>query len=201
MNTVQLEKFSNPVYPGMPARIISPPELEALKKQAYEDGVHAGAAAASSAFKDAETRALFETREVIADAFFSREEAHKLALNSLQPLIIRIVDTMAPSLAISGLGAEIANVVMQALHTVSIDELTICVPVNTANAIRAQLQSRDLLVKVNEDPELNSAQTRIEWQNGFDLIDLDLVAHRIRDTLDAFFAETTAVKSTGTNNA
>ena len=189
MPAIRLEKFVRPLHHNIGARLISESEIEAIKKESYEAGIREGAAAATEAFSTEKSRCLSRIEEVIGDAFFAREEAHRLALTSLHPLIVALVETLAPELGRSGLSAEIAAVVENAARNAVESSLTVFTPDGMSDEVSILLAKGDNSVQVIEDSTLSGSQSRISWNGGFDTIDLGSAADAALTAIDLFFNE------------
>ncbi len=189
MSAIRLEKFRHPARPNTGARVISDDEIEAIRREAHEEGIREGAAAASAAFSSEQSRCLARIQEVVGDAFFAREEAHRLALTSLHPLLSTLLETLAPSLGQTGLAAELSRIVEEAVRTTPEETLNIYVPSGMQTEVAETLMQADAKINVREDTALNTNQTRIEWNGGFDLIDLDASAAAVNAAIDDFYAE------------
>lgn len=189
MPAIRLEQFIQPLHHNIGARLISESEIEAIKKESFEAGIREGAAAATEAFSTEKSRCLSRIEEVIGDAFFAREEAHRLALTSLHPLIVALVDTLAPALGRSGLSAEIAAVVKSAARNAMESSLTVFTPTEMVDEIADLLAKGDSSVQVIEDQSLTESQARISWNGGFDTIDLGSATEAARTAIDLFFNE------------
>lgn len=189
MSAIRLEKFIQPLHHNIGARLISESEIEAIRKESFEAGIREGAAAATEAFSTEKSRCLSRIEEVIGDAFFAREEAHRLALTSLRPLIVALVEVLAPALGRSGLSAEIAAVVEHAARNAAESSLTVFTPAGMGDEIADLLAKGDSSVQVIEDLTLAESQSRISWNGGFDSIDLGAAAEASRTAIDLFFNE------------
>ena len=189
MAAIRPEKFARPTHPYAQARIISPEEIEAIRKEAYENGIRDGAAAASDAFSTSQSQTLVCIEESINDAFLTREEAYRLALASFHPLVMSTAEALAPALARSGLAEQIADCVNAAVRAAPEDTLTVFVAselLKEASASFAQLVPK---VLVAEDAELSTGQARIAWSDGFDAIDLNANAEAVLLRIRNFFTE------------
>lgn len=191
MTAIRLEKFIHPARIAPSVRTVSHEEIAALQKEAHESGVKEGAAAASAAFLSEETRCLSRIEEAIADAYFSREDAHRLALASLQPLITSLVETIAPALAEHSLAAEINAVVQQHVESTADECLEVFVSKGLGAGSVLNIELSPHLTKVSEDPALSEGQARVCWGGGFDLIDLDATNDAVKSAIDDFFSELT----------
>lgn len=189
MASIRLEKFAY-VHPSEPGnRLISNDEIEAIRKEAFEAGIREGAAATSEAFSSEQSRCLSRIQEVIGDTFFAREEAHRLALSSLRPLIETLAEAMAPALSNAGLSAEIAKIAEEAAMRAPDETLTVFVPTGMGSDIAEILERPEPAVSISEDAQLNSTQARVSWSGGFDLIDLGATSAAAIAAIDGFFTE------------
>ncbi|OUS07749.1 hypothetical protein A9Q96_05185 [Rhodobacterales bacterium 52_120_T64] len=189
MASIRLEKFAYMHHSDPGTKLVSGDEIEAIRKEAFEAGIRDGAAAASDAFSTEQSRCLSSIREVIGDAFFSREEAHRMALSSLRPLIESLAEAIAPTLSNAGLSAEIAKIAQGAAIRAPDDTLTVFVPTGLGTDIAEMLEHTIPSVSISEDPILQSAQARISWSGGFDLIDLNATSAAAIDAIGGFFTE------------
>ncbi len=189
MASIRLEKFAYIHHSEPGTKLVSGEEIEAIRKEAFEAGIRDGAAAASEAFKSEQSRCLSRVQEVIGDTFFAREEAHRLALSSLRPLIKSLAEAVAPALSTAGLSAEIAKVAEDAAIRAPDDTLTIFVPAGMGSGIAEMLHGTNPAVLVSEDPTLQSTQARVSWSGGFDLIDLGATSAAAVAAIDGFFTE------------
>ncbi len=186
MPAIKLEKFSYPVLAGAAAKVVTTEELEALRQEAFEDGVREGASAASEAFTTAQSQTLAKIHEIIGDAFFSREEARQLALRSLRPLVESIAQALAPELSRSGLGAEIAALVEQATREAPPDRLDIRIAPEMAQDLGSAF-SNTSGVSVTGDDTLSDGQVIVEWSGGFDRIDLAQNQDKVLSAIQSYF--------------
>lgn len=188
MSAIKLEKFSFPVTAGSAAQVVTTEELDAIKKQAFEEGIREGAAAASEAFSTGRSDTLASIHEAVSDACFSREEAHQLALRSLRPLINRMLEALVPELAQRGLAAEISAVVERAAREVPDAQPTIHVAPDIAEDVARQFEDYTG-ISIVADETLEQGQARAEWDGGFDLINLGQTADNVRLAIETYFAE------------
>lgn len=189
MASIRLEKFAYVHHSEPGTKLVSGEEIEAIRKEAFEAGIRDGAAAASYAFSSEQSRCLSRVQEVIGDTFFAREEAHRLALSSLRPLIESLAETMAPALSSTGLSAEIAKIAEEAAIHAPDDTLTIFVPSGMGCDIAEMLEGTNPVVSVSEDLKLQSTQARVSWSGGFDLIDLGATSAAVITAIRDFFNE------------
>jgi len=200
MSAIRLEKFLHPVRPNAVARIVSPEEIEEIRKEAYENGVRDGADAASAAFSTTQSQTLARIHEVIGDAFLVREEAHRTALSSLRPLVLSLLQALAPALAKTGLSYEVADAVEYVVRTAPGDSLTIFVSAEDKPEIESLFTNSSTQLEILVDPDLAPQQARIGWNDGFDLIDLAANKQAVEDSINAYFAELDRQQKTEVNN-
>lgn len=191
MASIRLEKFAYVHHSEPGTKLVSGEEIEAIRKEAFETGIREGAAAASDAFSTEQSRCLSRVQEVIGDTFFAREEAHRLALSSLRPLIESLAESVAPALSRAGLSAEIAKIAEDAAIRAPEDILTVFVPAGMGIGFEEMLQSANPSISVTEDPTLQPTQARVNWSGGFDLIDLGATSAAAIAAIDGFFNEVT----------
>lgn len=189
MVSIRLEKFAYVHHSEPGARLVSCEEMEAVRKEAYESGIREGATAASEAFSSEQSRCLSRIQEAIGDTFFAREEAHRLALSSLRPLVETLTKAIAPALCNSGLSAEIAEIVEEATTRAPDELLTIFVPPSVSDGIEELLKMSNPSVSILEDSTLEDTQARVSWGGGFDLIDLGAASDSAIAAISEFFAE------------
>lgn len=189
MSAIRLEKFINPVQIDTHARLVSMAEIEALKQEAFEAGIQEGANAASDAFSAEQSHCLSRIQEIIGDAFFAREEAHRNTMASLHPLLETMLETLAPSLGETGLSAEISRIVTEAITAAPEESISISVPEGMGQDISQMLANSEGTVHVIEDPKIKPRQAQIEWSGGFDKIDLQQSANQVAKAIDNFFLE------------
>jgi len=189
MASIRLEKFAYVHRSESGTKLVSSEEIEAIRKEAFEAGIRDGAVAASEAFSSEQVRCLSRIQEVIGDTFFAREEAHRLALSSLRPLIETLAEAIAPALSNAGLSAEIARIAEDAAARAPDDTLTVIVPFGMGSAIADILEGANPTVMISEDPMLQPTQARVSWSGGFDLINLDATSAAAIAAIDGFFNE------------
>jgi len=189
MASIRLERFAYVHHSEPGTKLVSGEEIEAIRQEAFEAGIRDGAAAASEAFSSEQSRCLSRVQEVIGDTFFAREEAHRLALSSLRPLIESLAEAIAPALSNTGLSAEIAKIAEDAAIRAPDDTLTIFVPSGMGDGLAEMLEKAIPAVSISEDPTLQSTQARVSWNGGFDLIDLGATSAAAIVAVDGFFNE------------
>ena len=201
MTTIRLEKFTDFHCAHVSARLVSDAEIEIIRNEAFESGIREGAAAATEAFSSEQSRCLSRIQEVIADTFFAREEAHRLALSSLRPLIEALSEAIAPELCKHGLSAEIAKIAQEAARRAPDDTLTVFVASDAVEEVSTMLRRSNPAVVVLEDFGLKSSEARVCWNEGFNRIDLNAAATAAMAAIDGFFCELAPSENMKVQNA
>lgn len=186
MTAIRLEKFASPVLPGNGTRLISLAEIEAIKQEAREEGIRQGAAAATRAFKTEQSQSISQIKEAINDSNLVREEAHRLAVGSLQGFIKAITKTLAPVAASTSLNEEIMRIASDAASKIDTYEVIVFVSCERLEAVQ-DIFGKTLTVKT--DGTLSGDQARVEWNDGYDFIDIAATEQALNSVIDEFFAE------------
>lgn len=189
MASIRLEKFAYVHHSEPGTKLVSNEEIEAIRKESFEAGIRDGAVAASEAFSSEQARCLSRIQEVIGDTFFAREEAHRLALSSLRPLIESLAEAIAPALSDAGLAVEIAKIAEEAATRAPADTLTVFVPAGMGSNIAEMLEGANPAVMISEDLMLQPTQARVNWSGGFDLVDLGAASEAAIAAIEGFFSE------------
>ena len=172
--------------------------FEAMRENAFKDGVKSGAEAATRAYEAEKLRTLAPILEALNDMSFSQIEARQAMLNSLRPMIAKLVEAVLPQSAHHGLAAGISELVARACEKSPESRIVIFVAPDAVSAIQALLAPSKADFSVEPEPEFDGLQARIEWQGGYDQIDLDAALNEIRTAVDGFFSTT---QKTGVQNA
>ena len=201
MTAIRLEKFTTVRGVSADARIVSEAEIETIRKEAFENGVRDGAAAATDAFSSEHARCLSRIQEAIGDTFFAREEAHRQALASLRPLIEAVSEAIAPELCRYGLSAEIAKIAQEAAIRAPEAKLTVFVAHDRVEEISSMLNQSNPALLLSEDSDLGPAEARVCWSGGFNQIDLSAAASSASVAINEFFCEIESPENTKVQNA
>lgn len=196
MSVLKLESFSHDVE--IRRGISKFESFEALRDSAYSDGVKTGAEAASRAFEDEKTRTLAPILEALNDMAFSQVEACQATLKSMRPMVEQLVQTVLPESARLGFGAEVSALLCKAYEKAPASQITISVAPDAVASIQRLLAPSKADFSVEPDPALDGLQARVNWQGGYDQIDLDAALNGVRMAIDTFFSK---IEKTGTDNA
>ena len=180
MSSFRLQNFA--ARPDAGPRL-SPDEVEAIRAEAFREGFLAGEAAAAEAHLADQTRLTSELIEAISDARMTNEAARRHVAASLAPLAAAVVAALTPALAEAGLAAEVAARVEAALRTAPEARPRLrCAP-ELAPVIRGVLAERGLPASVEPNPAMPPREAILEWDQGYDRIDLDACAAEIREVV------------------
>lgn len=196
MSALKLESFSHDVE--IRRGISEFESFEALRENAYKEGVKSGAEAASQAFEAEKIRLLPPILEALNDMSFSQVEACQMMLKSMRPMVEHLVAAVLPDSARRGFGAEISARLCEAYQKAPSARIVITVPPDAVAAISAQLAPAKADFIVEPDPALSDLQARVNWQGGYDELDMGAALDSLRTATDTFF---TTLENTGTHDA
>lgn len=187
MSVYRLETFS----PGMAVLAPRPDPLErrlaAAREAAYSEGFIAGQVAATEAMLAEDGRLTSELVEALADIRVTNEAARRHVAASLAPMLEAVVSAVTPALAATGLAAEVMRTVERAIAAAPKARPRIrCAP-DVMDTLGDRLEARGLAAVVEAAPELLPREAQVLWEHGFDHIDLDACAERVRACVLAHF--------------
>ena len=183
MSAFRLQNFAVPTEAAGPR--LQPAEIAALRDEAYRAGYLAGEAAATATHLEDQTRLTSELIEAISDARMTNEAARRHVAASLAPLASAVVAALTPALAEAGLAEEVAARVEAALQSAPDARPRLrCAP-ELVPVIHGVLAERGLQATVEPAPEMLPREAILHWDQGYDRIDLDACAARIRDCVAA----------------
>jgi len=196
MSTLKLESFSHDVE--IRRGISKFESFEALRDNAYSDGVKSGAEAASRAFEDEKIRTLAPILEALNDMSFSQVEACQAMLKSMRPMVEQLVQTVLPEATRQGFGAEVAALICKAYEKAPASQIEIHVATDAVASIQTFLAPAKADFLIVPDSTLDGLQARVNWLGGYDQIDLNGALENVNAAIDAFF---NTIEKTGTENA
>jgi len=196
MSVLKLESFSHDVE--IRRGISKFESFEALRESAYSEGVKSGADAASRAFEDEKIRTLAPILEALNDKGFSQIEASHTVLTSMRPMVEQLVETVLPESARLGFGAEVAALLSKAYEKAPTARIVISVAPDAVASIQSLLAPSKADFLVQPDTCLDGLQARVNWQGGYDQIDLDATLKDLRAAINTFF---NTFEKTGTHDA
>lgn len=196
MPVLKLESFSHDVE--IRRGISKFESFEALRDSAYSDGVKSGAEAATRAFEDEKIRTLAPILEALNDMGFTQVEACQAMLTSMRPMVEQLVQTVLPESARQGFGTEVAALLCKAYEKAPTARIVISVAPDAVASIQSLLAPSNADFSVEPDPALDGLQARVNWQGGYDQINLDEALTEARAAIDTFFNN---FENTGTHDA
>lgn len=196
MSPLKLESFSHDVE--IRRGISKFESFEALRENAYQEGIKKGADAATRAFEDEKIRSLAPILEALNDMCFKQVEARQAVLKSMRPMIEQLVQTILPDAAHRGFGTELAAVLCKAYEKAPTSRIEIIVAPEAVESIQSLLAPSKADYSVTPDESLTQLQARVKWKGGYDSIDLEAILENVRATIDSFFNN---LGNTGTENA
>ncbi len=196
MSVLKLESFSHDVE--IRRGISKFESFEALRESAYSEGVKSGADAASRAFEDEKLRTLGPILEALNDMAFTQVEASQTMLKSMQPMVEQLVKTVLPESARTGFAAEVAALLRKAYEKAPTARIIISVAPDAVASIQSLLAPSKADFSVEPDQALDGLQARVNWQGGYDHINLDAALDEARAAIDTFFNK---LEKTGTHDA
>lgn len=196
MSVLKLESFSHDVE--IRRGISKFESFEALRDSAYSDGVKSGADAASRAFESEKIRTLAPILEALNDMSFTQIEACQMMLKSMQPLVEQFVKTVLPESARLGFGTEVAASLCKAFEKAPTAQIIISVAPDAVSSIQSLLAPSKADFSVVGEQALTGLQARVNWQGGYDQIDLEAALKDTHAAIDTFFNN---IEKTGTHNA
>lgn len=196
MPALKLESFSHDVE--IRRGIAKFESFDAVRQNAYNEGVKAGADAASRAFEDEKIRTLAPILEALNDMAFTQVEACQTMLKSMRPMVEQLVETLLPETAKQGFGAEVSALVCKAYENAPTAKVIITVAPDAVPAMQSLLAPAKADYAIEPDPSLGELEARVNWESGYDQINLGTTLADIRSAIDTFFS---SFESTGTHNA
>ena len=196
MTVLKLESFSHDVE--IRKGISKFESFDALRVNAYNDGVKSGAEAATRAFETEKIRTLAPILEALNDITFSQIEAQRAVLKSVQPMLEQLLNAIFPQLASQGFATEVAALVETAYKKAPQAKIIISVTPDAVSSIEAALAPAKADYAIEPDPNLGGLEATVSWQGGYDQINLDATLSEVRTIIHDFFSN---LEQTGTQNA
>ncbi|MBL4807486.1 MAG: hypothetical protein JKY31_09365 [Rhodobacteraceae bacterium] len=162
--------------------------FESEKDIAFSRGVKSGAEAASKAFEAEKIRSLYPILEALNDAGFSQTAARQAALESLQPLLRVMIDTVLPASASAGFTSEVVARVLTAVERQPDANITVTVPSDSVASIEQMLSPAQANCQVVGDPSMSALEARVKWDSGFDSLNLIAVIDDVDAVTREFFS-------------
>lgn len=158
--------------------------------QAYRDG-HAkgfaqGAEASAREHADAQDQLRGQFIEALRDSQMTHSGAQQTILKSFFPVVEALVQSLAPKLATEGLFAQLLEHLETALEArPDIKPVIACAP-ELAAGVRSALATWDGKFDVQEDSRLTPLEASLNWDDGFDHINMDRALEEVSQAVSKF---------------
>ncbi|MCA8869515.1 MAG: hypothetical protein KDA67_12750 [Rhodobacteraceae bacterium] len=169
---------------------LSADRLIDLRKQSFERGHAEGFLAATSKTKAIEAEVAEHLIASIRDISFTHIEARRAVLNSLEPLLIRLVEIVMPVLSKNALADMVITQATALAEFMTDGTITVtCAPVAVPILTTALAEADKLSINaaVVSDPTCTPGEVRITSPEGERHIDLDQAVNGIRDSVMAYY--------------
>lgn len=149
----------------------------------YEQGFADGIAATEAAREKSETRTLEDIAQTLADLDIGYAEARSAVLQSLNPLVQAICDSLLPTVEAEALAPQLIEMIEDAAKKASASHINIAL--SEADAARlTNLPTPDgITLSINADQSLTTGQAVIRSDNEENFLDLPRASETIRDAL------------------
>lgn len=189
MPVLRLEDFAGPIE--MPERPLPPDEErdEALRQAAYEEGYAAGWEDATTACSDARADREAAAAQSLQALSISHEQAQRMALSSLEPLLREIVATLLPAMARATLVPQVIEALMPLAEAAVDAPLLARASADIHEAVDRLLPvlARDVNVRVVEDASLPPGCVRLAAGSREAQVDLSAAMAAIAAGVADFF--------------
>jgi flagellar biosynthesis/type III secretory pathway protein FliH len=167
-------------------RKTSAAQVMAARQEGFEDGFRQGAEASAREHAERQDQLRAQMVEALLDIHHIQAELGARQLASMNQVLQRIVGTMLPPLAASALLPGVANLLREAFDSAPSAQLVLrCAP-DTLPALQALAATTQGRVAFRPDPRLTPLEIRLEWDDGFDGLNLDRLAYEIVAAVERF---------------
>jgi len=151
---------------------VSEAEVEAARQAGFEAGFAEGAAASAEEHANAQDQLRAGFLEILRDGQMVRAEAQAQVMQGILPLVVSLVEHLAPTLARAGLAGHVETCLSRALsERPDLKPILCCAPEARA-ALERALVDWSGKYKFRTDPKLTPLEVELHWDDGFDRIDL-----------------------------
>jgi len=186
---VLLQVFSPAARPAPDPANDSGLNIEKQLGEAWEAGhaagVTAGTEAAAKVHAEAQDQLRAALVEAIRDQKMEQTEAQTRILGGIVPLVRQLIDRLAPGLARAGLADHVAEEVERALRERPDPAPRIRCAEDAREGLVSALAARNLSCAVVADPRLTPLEAQVQWDDGFEAIDLGGAVARLDQALGA----------------
>lgn len=185
--SVLLEDFSTLVdHRESSVTLATPEELDAAKAEAYEAGFAAGWDDALRTESDSQAKVGAEFARHLQEMSFTFHEARAHVIESLQPLLHEVLQTVLPNLVQETLGQRILDVLDPLIQDAADQPITIAVAQGCREFVEPYLDSAaGAILEVVEEPTLTSGQAYLRLGKVERKVDLTEALGQIKSALNA----------------
>lgn len=189
MPVLRLEDFAGSLDLDVRPPPVDEERDEALRQAAYEEGYAAGWEDATTACSDARAEREAAAAQSLQALTLCREEAQRMALASVEPLLREIVATLLPAIARAAVVPQIVEALMPLAEAAVDAPLVARVSSDIHDAVGRLLPSlaRDLNVRVVEDAALPPGCVRLAAGSREAQVDLTAAMAAIAAGVSDFF--------------
>ena len=189
MPGLRLEDFADAVDPVQPLPPAEEERDEELRQSAYEEGYAAGWEDATTACSDARAEREAEAARSLQALALTRDEAHRAALLSLEPLLQQVMTCLLPETARAALVPRVVEALMPLAETAVHAPLTVRVSAVLHPHVKRLLPvlARNLSLRIEEDPDLPDGAVRIAAGSREVQVDLAAAVAAIARSVSEFF--------------
>ena len=180
----KLEDFSAPAEPPAPA--ISDEEIEAIRREAFEEGFQAGAADAVAANAADQTQMRGDIAATVQELGFTYQEAVAHVMSGVEPVLRALVDEILPTMMAETVAHSILQELMPLAEAAGDIPVRLLVAEADATALRHVLgQSTPVPLAIVEDASLVSGQAHLRLGSTERQIDVAAVLERLSTAVSA----------------
>lgn len=174
--------------------------LDDIRSQAQKRGYALGYEQAREDVEANRLQQAAKALERLQDLHFSQSEARAAVLDSLEPLLRRMCDTILPACARLGLGTFLREQVMELADRQTGGQLSVLCADDDFAALSQELdalkrQPADVAIII--DPELETGVIRLKSTDGEKKVDLQQAVAGIQTAITEFFAQISEASSDG----
>ncbi len=186
MPPLALEDFDTVATSQPQAHRITEAEVEDIRRNAYENGFHAGASDAIAAAQADEARLSEELLSSLQDLSFGFHEASAHLMANVTPVLKSVLDTVMPRLMSETVGYTILETVEPLIEEAAGVPVRLLVSPDEAPAIRTIIgELADVPFVIVEDPALARGKAHLKVGAVERQIDVSGVLDRISAAVDA----------------
>ena len=113
-------------------------------------------------------------------------------------MLEQLITTVLPEAAREGFSSEVAALVCRAYQKAPLSKIVISVSPDAVGSIQSQLEPAKADFTIEPDASLSALKAKVNWQGGYDQINLDGALMEIQTIIFQFFNK---IEKTGSDNA